>query len=458
MSGSLVLGPRVVIAGTHSGVGKTTVATGVMAAMRRRGVSVAPAKVGPDFIDPGYHALACGRPGRNLDAWMCGPDNIAGLAARAGRDSDILVVEGVMGLFDGAADGAPSSTADIATLIGAPVILVVDCSSQAGSVAALVHGFATYSPTLRLGGVVLNRLASASHESMVRDALAASPNPVPVVGALHRDERLSWRDRHLGLIPVAEQPERIAASLDALAELVLRTCDLGAIERIARSALDLRATEPVCAIEQRTASGRRPRIAVAGGRAFTFSYPDNNEVLVQAGAEIVEFDPINDRALPESVDGLIIGGGFPEVMVEQLSANTPLLAEVNQRIGAGMVTWAECGGLLWLSRSLDGHSLADVVPTTAVMTDRLTLGYRSATTLVRTPLGPVGTKLRGHEFHYSTTEVAGDALHMTGRNGEEIAGFSTPTMLASYLHVHLGSRADVAESFMRAAAFAASGA
>ncbi|MCU1392327.1 MAG: cobyrinic acid a,c-diamide synthase [Ilumatobacteraceae bacterium] len=441
------------IAGTNSGVGKTTVATGIMAAMRRRGTRVAPAKVGPDFIDPGYHALACGRPGRNLDAWMSGPELIPALAARAGLDAEVLVVEGVMGLFDGAADGTLSSTADIAHLIDAPVILVVDCSAQAGSVAAVVHGFATFDPRVRVAGVVLNRLASAGHESMVRDALSASTVGVPVVGALHRDERLSWRDRHLGLIPVAEQPEAIGRSLDLLAELILASCDLDAIEAIARTAEPMavdvllpRAQPVVCA------DGRRPRIAVAAGRAFTFSYPDNVEALIAAGAEIVELDPLLDPHLPEGIDGLVIGGGFPEVMVDQLAGNTTLLTDVRERIAGGLVTWAECGGLLWLAASLDGRSLAGVVHTSAVMTKRLTLGYRTAETLVPTPFGPSGVSLRGHEFHYSETTPSGEALHLTGRNGEGVAGFATPTLLASYLHVHLAARPDLAAAFVACAA------
>jgi cobyrinic acid a,c-diamide synthase len=426
-----------------------------MAAMRQRGTRVAPAKVGPDFIDPGYHALACGRPGRNLDAWMSGPDLVPALAARAALGADILVVEGVMGLFDGAADGSLSSTADVATLLDAPVILVVDCSAQAGSVAALVHGFATFAPQVRIAGVILNRLASAGHESMVRDALDASLHPLPVLGALHRDDRLTWRDRHLGLIPVAEQPERVAESLGALAEIVLASCDIEAVERIARAAPAVKVQVALPAPAPPVA-GRRPRIAVAGGRAFTFAYPDNIEALVEAGAEIVEFDPLVDPHLPDSVDALIAGGGFPEVMVEQLSANTPLLAEIRERITAGLVTWAECGGLLWLAKSLDGHALAGVVDTDAVMTDRLTLGYRSAVTLVVSPLGPVGTALRGHEFHYSTTTPEGDALHLSGRNGEGDGGFATPTMLATYLHVHLAARPDLAEAFVRRAGAGAS--
>ncbi len=417
-----------------------------MAAMRAAGRRVAPAKVGPDFIDPGYHALACGRPGRNLDAWMSGPELIGPLAGRAAQECDLLIVEGVMGLFDGAADGSPSSTADVAKLLDAPVILVVDCSSQAGSVAALLHGFATFDPTVRLAGVVLNRLGSAGHEAMVRDAIKRMCGAVPVVGALHRDERLSWRDRHLGLVPVAEDPKRIAASLDLLASLIAASCDLEQIEALAKRAPKLE-VEAV-PMPRRVGSAR---IAVAAGRAFTFSYPDNIESLIAAGAEIVEFDPLHDAALPADIDALVIGGGFPEVMVEQLAANTGLLADVRQQVAAGLLTWAECGGLLWLAASLDGHRLAGVIDADALMTDRLTLGYRSAATRADCPLGPAGTDLRGHEFHYSVIGPTGNALDLDGRNGTSEAGFATPTMLASYLHVHLAARPDLAENFVNAA-------
>ena len=436
-----------IVAGTHSGVGKTTIATGLMAALRARGHRVAPAKVGPDFIDPGYHSLACGRPGRNLDPWMSGPELIAPLAGRAALDSDLLVVEGVMGLFDGAADGTPSSTADVARLIDAPVVLVVDCSSQAGSVAALLHGFASFDPRVRLAGVVLNRLGSAGHETMVRDAIAAGPSPMPVVGALRRDDRLSWRDRHLGLIPVAEQPEAVGSSLALLAELVAESCDLELIESIAMSA----PRRDVADVPAPAVVGRA-RIAIAAGRAFTFSYPDNAEALRAAGAELIEFDPLSDAALPADIDGLVLGGGFPELMVEQLAANTGLLVDVRTRVAGGLVTWAECGGLLWLASSLDGHGLAGVVGADAVMTDRLTLGYRSAVLSVDSPLGPAGTELRGHEFHYSTISPPGDAMALAGRFGSGDAGFATPTLLASYLHVHLAARPDLAEHFVRTAA------
>jgi cobyrinic acid a,c-diamide synthase len=443
----VILGPRLVIAGTHSGAGKTTVATGLMAALRGRGLAVGSGKVGPDFIDPGYHALATGRPGRNLDPWMCGPDLIGPLAGRAAAGTDVLVVEGVMGLFDGAADGSPSSTADVAVALDAPVLLVVDCASQAASVAALVHGFATFDPRVRVAGVILNRLASDSHEAMVRRALAAVPRPVPVVGAIHRDERLAWRDRHLGLVPVAEHPEEVAAALEALADLIADRCDLDQVLALARTALPVEVGE--VPMPRRVG---RARVAVAGGKAFTFQYPDNLEALQAAGAEIVPFDPLVDEALPDDIDGLVIGGGFPEVMAAGLSTNEALRGDVAARVAGGLVTWAECGGLLWLARSLDEHPMVGAVAAASAMTERLTLGYRTARLLADSALGPAGTVLRGHEFHYTATTPAGAALELSGRTGTAVGGFATPTLLASYLHVHLAGQPGLAEAFVAAAA------
>ncbi|MDP1819923.1 MAG: cobyrinate a,c-diamide synthase [Acidimicrobiales bacterium] len=437
------LTPRVVIAGTHSGVGKTTIATGLMAALRARGLRVGAAKVGPDFIDPGYHGLATGRPGRNLDPWMCGSDAIAPLAGRAGHGCDVLVVEGVMGLFDGAADGTPSSTADVAIGLDAPIVLVVDAASASTSVAAVVHGFATFDPQVRLAGVVLNQVASDSHEAMLRAAL--SPLGIPVVGVLRRDPRVGWRDRHLGLVPVIERPAEATASLARLAALVEAHCDLDAILAIAR-----RAPATTTAPPPAPAHVGDARIAVASGSAFSFTYPDNLEMLRAAGAELVEFDPCTDDHLPDGCTGLIAGGGFPEVRLDALSNNTPLLTDVRRRVDEGLVVWAECGGLVWLGQGLDGQRLAGVVDTHAVMGDRVTLGYQEATTRVDSPLGPAGTTLRGHEFHYSTVEPPGDALLLTGRHGSSRAGFANERLLASYLHLHLGARPDIAEHLVRA--------
>jgi cobyrinic acid a,c-diamide synthase len=442
---STALGPRLVVAGTHSGVGKTTVATGLIAALRAAGHHPAPAKIGPDFIDPGYHALAAGRPPRNLDAWLCGPAAVAPLAARAAAGSELLVVEGVMGLFDGASDGTASSTADVARLLGAPIVLVVDASAMSASVAAVVHGFATFQPDLPVAAVILNQVGSPGHEVMLREALA--PIGIPVLGALPRDDALRWRDRHLGLIPVAEHPTEVAAALLRLAAVVRAHVDLEALVALARSAPVHRAgAVPL------PPPGPAIRVGVAGGAAFTFTYTDTLDALEAAGAEIVPFDPLAAGALPEAIDGLLVGGGFPEVHGGALAANRPLLDDLSQQITGGLPTWAECGGLLLLARALDGRALAGVIPADGAMTDRLTLGYRQAVTTAPSPIGPAGTRLRGHEFHYSQLDPAGDALVLSSRWGERGEGWATPTLLATYLHHHPGGDPSAVAAFATACA------
>jgi len=417
-----------------------------MAALAGRGVAVGSAKVGPDFIDPGYHALATGRPARNLDAWMCGPDVVPALAGRAAAGADVLVVEGVMGLFDGSGDptGPVASTAQVAGLIGAPVVLVVDASAVGASVAAIVHGFATFDPAVTLAGVILNRVATDSHEALLRAAM--EPTGVPVLGALRRSAEYGWRDRHLGLVPVVEQPDAVRRSVGALAGAIARDCHLEAIMALARSAPAMAVDEPPAARRQGHAV-----VAVAGGPAFSFTYPDNLEALAAAGAELVVFDPLVDEHLPPGAAGLYAGGGFPEVFAAGLAANRPLLEDVGAKVGAGLVTWAECGGLLWLARSLDGHALAGVVPAEGRMTDRLTLGYRRVRVRGNSPLGPAGTELRGHEFHYSALDPPGDALDWAGRAGEGRCGFAGPGLLASYIHAHLGADPSPAERFVATA-------
>ncbi len=436
------LGPRLVVAGVASGVGKTTVATGLLAALRARGVDAAPAKVGPDFIDPGYHALASGRPPRNLDPWLCGPEVIPALAGRAAAGSDLLVVEGVMGLFDGAVDGTPSSTADVAVLLDAPVVLVIDAASTSASAAAVVRGFRDHDPRIRLAGVICNRVGSGVHEQLLREAIA--PLDVPVLGCVHRDDALVWRDRHLGLVPVAEQPAQVLTSLERLAAVIARQVDLDAVVRIARTA-------PRRTVDPPHLPGRvgRCRVAVASGPAFTFAYRDNVEAMEAAGAEIVLFDPLHDESLPDGIDGVFVGGGFPEVFGEELTANTALLAHARSRIGAGLPTWAECGGLLWLAEDLDGRAMVGAVPTTARLGDRLHLGYRNTTCEVDTVVGLAGTALRGHEFHYSTCDPAGGALALRSRFGARSDGFASPTLLATYLHHHAGGDPSIVEAFVR---------
>ena len=443
-----VLGPRLVIAAPRSGSGKTTVTTGLLAAFRRRGLRVRSAKVGPDFIDPGYHALATGHPSRNLDPWISGLSAIGPLAGRAAEGGELLIVEGVMGLFDGAADGSPTSTAEVAVALDAPVILVVDCSAMSGSVAALVHGFCTYDRRVRIGGVILNQVASPSHHDMLTAALA--PLGVPIVGALPRSDSFKWRDRHLGLVPVIENRSQIAAALERLTAAIDEHCDLEAIAQLARGAPLIQVDVP-----KRARAVASARIALASGPAFTFTYPDNVEALVDAGATIVPFDPCIDRRLPEQCDGLVMGGGFPEVYAERLAANRDLIGDVRRSVNDGLVVWAECGGLLWLSERLDNDTMAGLLPVFGQMTQRLTLGYRSAVTRCASPLGPAGTGIRGHEFHYSTTTPAGDALEMSGGTGSGRSGFATPRIFASYLHAHLGASPELAEHFVMAASTSA---
>jgi cobyrinic acid a,c-diamide synthase len=439
------LGPRLVVAGTHSGVGKTTVATGLLAALRLAGHRPAAAKVGPDFIDPGYHSLATGRPPRNLDPWLCGPEAIPPLAGRAASGSDLLVVEGVMGLFDGAADGQPSSTADVAELIRAPVVLVVDAGAMSESVAALVHGYATFDSRVSVAGVILNRVGSPGHETLLRDAL--SPSGVPVLGALPRDDALLWRDRHLGLVPVAEDATQVGRSLDRLAEVVRDHVDLEAVLALARSAPDM-TVGPVAL----PARGPSLRVAVASGKAFSFTYADTIDCLEAAGCEISSFDPLVDESIPRGVHGIVVGGGFPEVYATELSSNHRLMVDLRTCVEAGVAVWAECGGLLLLTRRLDGRALAGVVPASAKMTGGLTLGYRTAATRRPCPLGPPGTVIRGHEFHYSALDDPGDALELASRWGTTTEGWSTPTLLATYLHHHPGGDPSAVEGFARTCA------
>ncbi len=447
--------PRLVIAAPSSGSGKTTVATGLMAALAGRGLEVSPHKVGPDYIDPGYHALATGRPGRNLDPWLTSEGLVASLFLHGAAGADVAVVEGVMGMYDGATGlnspglGAPgslgggdyASTAHVATLLDAPVVLVVDASAAAGrSVAALVHGFRSFG-TARVGGVILNRLGSDGHERMCRDAVAELG--LPVLGALRRHEDAATPSRHLGLVPAAERRADAVDAVARLGALVASSCDLDAVLALARTAPALTATpwDPSDAVAGNAALRERPRIAVAGGPAFTFGYAENEELLDAAGAEVVRFDPLRDESLPVGTRGVVIGGGFPEVYAAELSANGPLRKEIGDFAKASRPVYAECAGLLYLVQELDGAPMCGVLDgVRATMAPRLTLGYRAAVAVADSVVARTGERLRGHEFHRTVTEPS----HGVGRpwqaawqwstSGPE--GFVKGGCVASYLHLH----------------------
>ncbi|MFD0214654.1 cobyrinate a,c-diamide synthase [Streptomyces hirsutus] len=455
--------PRLVVAAPSSGSGKTTVATGLMAALAARGLAVSPHKVGPDYIDPGYHSLATGRVGRNLDAYLCGPDLIGPLFLHGARGCDIAVVEGVMGLYDGAAGQEElASTAQVAKLLRAPVVLVVDASSQSRSVAALVHGFVTWDPEVRIGGVILNKVASDRHEALLRDALESSG--VPVLGVVRRAPRVGTPSRHLGLVPVAERRDSAVEAVAAMAAQVAAGCDLEALVALAHRAGDLSCAEwdaatalvssPPPPLPLPAPGAGLPEgpavVAVAGGAAFSFSYAEHAELLAAAGAEVVVFDPLRDEKLPEGTRGVVVGGGFPEMYATELSANEPLRKAVAELALSGAPVAAECAGLLYLCRELDGLPLCGVLDATARMTERLTLGYRDAVAVSDSVLARAGTRMRGHEFHRTVVEPgAGDAPAWGVRTPEpRVEGFVRRGVHASYLHTHWAAEPGVARRFV----------
>ncbi|QVQ55133.1 cobyrinate a,c-diamide synthase [Spiractinospora alimapuensis] len=450
-----------VVAAPASGSGKTTVATGLMAALTARGWTVSGHKVGPDYIDPGYHSVATGRPPRNLDPVLVGEQRVPGLFAHGARGADVSVIEGVMGLFDGASQprefdgpGDFASTAHVATLLSAPVLLVVDAARTSRSIAALVHGFRGFDPRVRLGGVVLNQVGSERHEELLRSAL--EDVGLPVLGAIRRRAELATPSRHLGLIPAAERETPARQAVADLAGVVAESCDLEAIVDLARSAppVDDDAWDPVSELERvrpgAPADDAPVRVAVAGGAAFTFGYTEQVELLRAGGAEVVSVDPLRDEALPEEIDGLVIGGGFPEMHAEALSANEPMRRSVADAVGNGLPTSAECAGLLYLCRSLDDVPMCGVLDATATMTSGLTLGYRAAVAVGDSPVAVTGTRVHGHEFHRTTVTPAHGvrAAWQWDTHGPE--GFTTRSLHASYLHVHWAGEPSLAARFLAA--------
>ena len=445
--------PRVVIAAPASGHGKTSVATGLLGALRARGHTVSPHKVGPDYIDPGYHALAAGRPGRNLDPWLVGDELIAPLfvhGATTPTPADIAVVEGVMGLFDGATGrGSFASTAHVARLLAAPIVLVVDVTGMARSIAALVHGFATYDPQVRIGGVILNRVGTARHAAILRQAVEEAG--VAVLGEIPRQPDLATPSRHLGLVPAAERSDAAQHTVDALARTVADGVDLDAIVALASTAGELGDITVPPALTPNPV--RTVRVAVAAGSAFTFGYAEQSELLAGAGAEVVPFDPIADDKLPDDVDGLVIGGGFPETYADALAANASMRTSVAELARSGAPIAAECGGLLYLGAELDGRPMCGVLDTSAAMSGRLTLGYREAVATRDSLLFAEGTRVRGHEFHRTAcTQSPAPAWQWQAGDAPVEEGYASATVHASYLHLHWAGVPGIADRFVAACA------
>jgi cobyrinic acid a,c-diamide synthase len=456
-SSSMMQLPRLVIAAPGSGHGKTTVATGLMGAFRASGMTVAGFKVGPDYIDPGYHTLATGRPGRNLDPYLCGEELMAPLllhGAQTPVPADIAVIEGVMGLFDGQIGGNGfASTAHVAGLVDAPVILVLDISHTSRTAAAIVHGLNTFDPGIRLSGVIINKAGSERHAREITEAVQAVG--FEVLGVLPRDAGIEIPSRHLGLVPAAERDE----AAETVAELAQRISDhvsLTSILSVARSAPPLEATPWSPAVHVRPPSGLRPVVAVAAGRTFTFRYAETDELLRAAGCEPVTFDPTIDTSLPAGTAGLYLGGGFPEVHSVELAANEALRSEIRSAIEAGMPTVAECAGLLYLCRRVAGRSMVGAIDAEAIMTERLTLSYRTLIANHDQLLAVAGSRLTGHEFHRTTLEPTSTIAAAWLADGEPIgfsadpAGIGRKTLHASYMHLHWAGHPELAQRFAHA--------
>ena len=446
--------PALVIAAPASGSGKTTVATGLMGALRRAGRRVAPFKVGPDFIDPGYHGLAAMRPGRNLDPVLVGEPLIGPLYRHGSAGADIAVVEGVMGLFDGRIEEnttgtAIGSTAHVAALLGAPVILVIDARGQSHSIAALLHGFSTFDQSVRIAGAILNRVGSPRHEDVLRQACEHAG--VPVVGAIPRADELSVPSRHLGLITAVEHGEQARAAVDAMIELVGRHVDVAGIEAAAASRMTAQPWNP--AVAAPTAAD--VTVALAAGKAFSFGYTEHAELLRAAGAEVVEFDPLTDP-LPPQTAALVLPGGFPEQFSTELSTNDVVRQQIHDLAASGAPIHAECAGLTYLVDDLDGYPMCGVLSGSARFTDRLTLGYREAVAVADSALHAVGERTVGHEFHRTTVTFADNyppAWIFAGRDVAKVRdGAVDRGVHASYLHTHPAAHPQAATRFVAAAA------
>lgn len=442
----------IVIAGTVSGVGKTTITAGVMGVLTRRRLKVQPFKVGPDYIDPTYHTWATGVPSRNLDTWMLSHQAVAELFTRAMKGKDIAVIEGVMGLFDGrSSTNEEGSTAEVAKLLGAPVILIVDCEKGARSIAAMVAGYKDFDPALRLGGVILNSISGEEHLRFCQEAIEHYTG-VKVFGHMPRRNDLVLPERHLGLIPTVEG-QTSEEYLERLIAQIKSTIDIPEILRVAELA-EVSETKPTLfppANKKSVVS-----IAVARDRAFSFYYQDSLDLLEAWGSELAPFSPLEDTNLPAATSGVYIGGGFPELYAKELASNTPMKMAIATAVKRGMPAYAECGGLMYMGtsiRDLKGkeHLMTGVLPiSTRIDKPRLNLGYRTIEAISDGPLLCRGEMARGHEFHWSVINKSTDtpnAYRIT--DGDQLwEGFQRGNLLASYIHLHLGSLPTMAPRFV----------
>jgi cobyrinic acid a,c-diamide synthase len=443
---------RFLVAGTHSSVGKTTITLGLLMALSKRGLRPAPFKAGPDYIDPSLHALAAGRPSRNLDVWLLDEPALRGVLQRGMQHAGVAVIEGLMGLYDGIGATQAGSTAALARMLDSPVVLVVDVAAMSGTAAALVLGCRDLRPGVNLAGVILNRVGSDGHLQSTAEAIRAATG-LPVLGSLPDDPNLAIPERHLGLIPASEQAIP-SVTLNRLGSLVQERFDLDALLRIAAAAPPLQLPEPP---PPASVIAARARIGVAQDRAFGFYYQDTMDLLADCGAEIVPFSPLDDAALPPETHGVYLGGGFPELYAHELAANTPMRTAIRAHVQHAMPLYAECGGLMALGQSLttfDGETLPmfGVLPVASRMErEKLTIGYREVESLRPSLLMPKGTRVRGHEFHWSVADAPPHdlAAYRVSESGQ-LEGFCVGATLASYIHLNFAGAPDLARRFVKA--------
>ncbi len=437
--------PRVVIAGATSGVGKTVIAAGIARALKRRGLRIATFKAGPDFIDPSFLAQASGRACHNLDTWMLARGALLEIFTNSASSADIAIIEGMMGLFDGRGPVSDDgSTAQLARVLRAPVVLVVDASRASRSIAALVEGYRRFDRHVRLVGVIANSLASERHSDWVRQAIE-SHSATRVIGTINRNVAATIPSRHLGLVQAGDVADA-ESTIENAADIVEASVDIGELLAIARAATPVLRTRD----RAREQKSKSVKIGVARDAAFTFYYATNLELLERHGAEIVEFSPLSDHSLPSGLSGIYLGGGYPELHARTLSLNEPMKISIRLAIEAGMPVYAECGGMLYLGRrltDLDGqeHDLVGALDFSAHMESRrAALGYAEITALRDSPVLNRGCTARGHEFHWSRvvnqTPELDPVYRVETSSGIRNDGFATGSVVASYVHVHFASQ------------------
>ncbi|MBI3754211.1 MAG: cobyrinate a,c-diamide synthase, partial [Deltaproteobacteria bacterium] len=450
-----------IIAGTHSGAGKTTIALGLMSALRKRGMNVQPFKVGPDYIDPSYHRAVCGRPSYNLDTWMMGAEGVKKTFAKTMQGADIGIIEGVMGLFDGK-DGRDEkgSTAHVAKVLGIPVILVVDAGSMARSAGALVYGYEKFDPKVKIAGVIFNRVGTEKHFKMLKEAVEAKGR-ARVLGYIPRDAEISLPERHLGLVMAEEKVASCklqVARLKKIGELIEKFVDIDGILKAVASC-KLQVISVTSHIPHPTS--HIPKIAVALDNAFCFYYQENLDMLKQLGAELVFFSPLKARKLPADINGIYFGGGYPELYAKKLEANKPMRKAIKDFADKGFPIYAECGGLMYLGKGLKDfkgkkHEMVGVFPWVSRMLEkRKSLGYREIKAAEDCLFLKKGQTMRGHEYHYSEIDKPSQKIkrgyrltpHTSRLTASE--GYLCKNTLASYVHLHFASNPKFAEGFVK---------